>query len=1087
MSDTSKKRKMFISRIERFWISRFRFSLILLGMFIGRGAMAQVDWPNLGFAPVLSNGFAGPTSIGHARDGSGRLFIAEQAGRIWIIRNNTNLPTPFLEITNRVLSAGAEQGLLGLAFPPEYATDSHFYVDYTRQPDGAVVVSRFSLTADANVADPNSEEILMVIPKPYNNHNGGQLAFGPDGYLYIGVGDGGSEGDPDHRAQDPGQLLGKLLRIDVESGISPYAVPLDNPFAGNTNYAPEIWALGLRNPWRFSFDRTSGALYIGDVGQGTFEEINFQPAGSAGGQNYGWSIMEGPTNFHVPSGFTNFSALTLPVAVYDHAALPTDFNAAVIGGYVYRGPSSIRMDGIYFFGDFMCGWIWGLKQVQTNGQNATVMAHIASPGFLITTFGEDEQGQLYVADYRGGIYRLYDKRQVETPLFTPTNGIVTSNAVIVGCPTPGAEIHFTTNGVDPTLADPIVASGGTIQISSGATNKARGFRTDLSPSDVASALYSRVYTNRAATPVFSPRPGVIPAYSSVSISTTTTNASIYYTTNNTSPSTNSLLYSGPITLAGPAAVNFQAIAVANEYSNSAVASASYAVQPPPITTNPVFNPPSGPITNGTPVSISCSTTGATLYYALNQNPLTTNSPIYSQPLLLSGPVMVRAMATADRHTASQITIAQYSFMDLENTVVTTFAGMPTAGLTNGFRTLAQFSSPQSLCFDPAGNLYVADWGNNAIRRISPSGQVMTFAGTGVAGFQDGTSTNAQFNGPNGICADPAGNLYVAENACDNWRVRKLDTNGTVTTLYSSTGVCAANRQLEVGPDANLYLGDDAVVRQLMPDGGSAVIGGPGSCTAGWCDGVGIGVDTLTNVYAASQYSIWKMTPGGQPVSYAGSALGYADGPRLQARFLGPMDVAIDSTSNIFVSDRTSIRRIRPDGVVTALAGSSQSGYLNGSGARARFGFALGLCLDGSGNIYVADSANNSIRKISPDSAGIGIADDWQTAFFGRVGIDPNDDPDHDGMSNYAEFWAGTNPLDSNSVLKIENVQVLPGEPIRITWRSVAGKNYSVQCSDDLTNWHALGVMQAESSSTSILDTTFAELSKRFYRVSIAEF
>jgi hypothetical protein len=296
-----------------------------------------------------------------------------------------------------------------------------------------------------------------------------------------------------------------------------------------------------------------------------------------------------------------------------------------------------------------------------------------------------------------------------------------------------------------------------------------------------------------------------------------------------------------------------------------------------------------------------------------------------------------------------------------------------------------------------------------------------------------------------------------------------------------------NRQLEVGPDGNVYVGDGALVRRLLPNGSNTVVGGPGSCGNGWCDGVGIGVDGLTNVFAASQFTVWKIAPGAQPIAYTGNTSGYSDGPVAGARFQSVMDAAIDSSSNIFVSDKASIRKIRPDGMVTTLAGSSQSGYANGTGVKARFNSPVGLCLDALGNVYVADSGNNCIRKISPDTSRIGIADDWQLAYFGHIDIDPNDDPDHDGMSNYAEFWAGTDPLDANSVLKILNVQLASDGSPQITWQSVPGKNYSVQYSSDLLNWTALGSVQATGSIASMLDNTFAHVPQRFYRILVADF
>lgn len=250
---------------------------------------AAVDWPTLRFTQIVTNIFTAPTCITHAGDGSGRLFIVEQAGRIRIIQSNSVLTLPFLDIASRI-ATGGERGLLGLAFSPGFSTNGQCYVNYTRTNDGAIVVSRFQITADPNLADQNSEQVLLTVPQPFANHNGGQIAFGQDGYLYIGTGDGGSGGDPQNRAQNPSTLLGKILRIDVESGVTPYAIPPDNPFVSAPPFGPEIWAWGLRNPWRFSFDRETGDLYIGDVGEGSREEINFQPAGSSGGQNYGWRL-----------------------------------------------------------------------------------------------------------------------------------------------------------------------------------------------------------------------------------------------------------------------------------------------------------------------------------------------------------------------------------------------------------------------------------------------------------------------------------------------------------------------------------------------------------------------------------------------------------------------------------------------------------------------------------------------------------------------------------------------------------------------------------------------------------------------------
>jgi glucose/arabinose dehydrogenase len=366
----------------------------------------------------------------HAGDGSGRVFIVEQAGRIRIVRDGTLKPTPFLDLssagTDRVLCCG-EQGLLSVAFPPGFASKGYFYVNYTRKPDGATVVARYWLGEDPDLADPDSEQVILTIEQPFANHNGGQLAFGPDGYLYIGMGDGGSGGDPLGHAQDPASLLGKLLRTDVEldvhgpspsspapgpyvlflpmvlsSGTVPYVVPPDNPFVGVSGYRSVIWALGVRNPWRFSFDRVTGDLYIGDVGQGAYQEVDFQAASSPGGENYGWNIMEGLHCYNAASCDT--SGLTLPVAEYSHGT-GDNTGCSITGGFVSRGLSNPGLQGIYFFADYCQGRLWGLQY--SGGVWETSL--LLDSSYTITTFGEDQAGELFVADYAGGtVYQLVE-------------------------------------------------------------------------------------------------------------------------------------------------------------------------------------------------------------------------------------------------------------------------------------------------------------------------------------------------------------------------------------------------------------------------------------------------------------------------------------------------------------------------------------------------------------------------------------------------------------------------------------------------------------------------------------------------------
>jgi len=346
--------------------------------------------------PVIT-GLSSPVDITHAGDGSGRLFIVLQGGRIVIFDGVQIFSTPFLDITSLV-SSGGERGLLGAAFHPNYVGNGFFYVSYTNTA-GASVIARYSVSSDPNRADPTSGVIILTIPQPFSNHNGGQVHFGPDGYLYIGVGDGGSGGDPQNNGQDLGTLLGKILRIDVDSGL-PFTVPPDNPFVGIVGARDEIWSFGLRNPWRFSFDRLTGDMFIGDVGQNSWEEVNFQPSTSTGGENYGWRLMEGNSCFN-PATNCNNGTLTLPILVYDHGV-----GCSVTGGYRYRGSKNPNLTGLYLYGDFCTGLIWGAQEDGLGGWNTPVLL---DTNFSISTFGEDESGEIYFAHLsatNGAIYQV---------------------------------------------------------------------------------------------------------------------------------------------------------------------------------------------------------------------------------------------------------------------------------------------------------------------------------------------------------------------------------------------------------------------------------------------------------------------------------------------------------------------------------------------------------------------------------------------------------------------------------------------------------------------------------------------------------
>ena len=367
----------------------------------------------------IADGLNLPVQLRHAGDDSGRLFVIEQAGRIRIVRRGPASTggatwsvdeTPFLDISERVSCCG-ERGLLDVAFPPDYSVKQHFYVSYTNG-EGHTVISRYKTTVDPDKADPASEEVLLTIEQPHNTHNGGRLFFGPrDGYLYIGSGDGGAPAfnDPDNRGQDPSILLGTILRIDVESGVKPYAIPASNPFAQVEGYRGEIWAYGLRNPWGFAFDRQTGDLYIPDVGNITIEEVNYQPAASTGGENYGWRITEGSICFEqwgcvkgepceIEHWICSAEGQTSPVSEYNH-----EVGCAVVGGAVYRGPGIPSLQGVFLFADFCRGQIWGLRGGPQDKWQSPLLINSSLP---ISAIGEDQEGNVYVVGYQTGVISM---------------------------------------------------------------------------------------------------------------------------------------------------------------------------------------------------------------------------------------------------------------------------------------------------------------------------------------------------------------------------------------------------------------------------------------------------------------------------------------------------------------------------------------------------------------------------------------------------------------------------------------------------------------------------------------------------------
>ena len=380
--------------------SQYMFPIVgYLSLWISLVMLSPLSWglsgtPNIPHSfivlqPLVKHRFSKPIFLAPSPDQTNRLFVVEQNGHILIVKGDTVLPTPFMDIGEK-LSTGGERGLLGLALHPGFSENGRLFVNYTRREDGATVIAEYQVSSNPNQA-AQKESVLLVIPQPYGNHNGGMIAFGPDHYLYIGMGDGGSGGDPKNYAQNRNELLGKFLRIDVDQQ-RPYGIPPDNPFV-QENGQPEIFAVGLRNPWRFSFDRETGSLWAGDVGQNQWEEIDVIQKG----KNYGWRFLEGTHCFNPETNCRSVKNLVDPVTEYAHLS----GRCSVTGGYVYRGTKIPALLGTYVFGDFCSGEIWGYREGETR--------LLLTTDLQISSFGEAGDGELYVLGYEGEIFQIVAK------------------------------------------------------------------------------------------------------------------------------------------------------------------------------------------------------------------------------------------------------------------------------------------------------------------------------------------------------------------------------------------------------------------------------------------------------------------------------------------------------------------------------------------------------------------------------------------------------------------------------------------------------------------------------------------------------
>jgi len=390
--------------------------LLYLIVFIAESSFAQVEPTPLDVTiESYMTGLSNPVDIVFYND---TMFIVDQDGIINMAIDGTELSDPFLNITS-IVQFTNERGLLGLAFDPGFDTNRTFYVNYTNN-SGNTIIASYQTYDDSLMGDPGTGTILLTIDQPFANHNGGQIKFGPDGYLYIGMGDGGSAGDPGDRSQDPLELLGKMLRIDVTADS--YSIPIDNPFVDDSGTLDEIWALGMRNPWRFSFDMETGDLWIGDVGQYDYEEVDFQEASSSGGQNWGWRCYEGLHPFNT-SGCGPASDYDDPIFEYDHSGN----NCSITGGFVYRGDDSELLNGVYLGIDYCSGYLFGIRRLENNEIESY---NFGTNGFGFTAFGQDDNGEMYLAKSNGIIYKIVDPCHSQIPIINYTNdSLIVTNAV----------------------------------------------------------------------------------------------------------------------------------------------------------------------------------------------------------------------------------------------------------------------------------------------------------------------------------------------------------------------------------------------------------------------------------------------------------------------------------------------------------------------------------------------------------------------------------------------------------------------------------------------------------------------------------
>ena len=1037
-----------------------RIGLVILSILSGVlqiHAQTEPNWPAVDFTQVVS-GLNEVVDIQNAADGSNRLFLVQQQGQIRVLKNGVLLPTPLLDVASTIAPYG-EQGLLGLAFPPGFAQKKCFYIYYCRRGDNATILSRFQMSPNPDVAFDHTEEILMVTPKSDTNHNGGQLAFGPDGLLYISIGDGGGAGDPQRNSQNLTNRLGKILRIDVEntSPNLPYAIPASNPFATSATRSREILCWGLRNPWRFSFDSLTGDLFIGDVGEQEREEINFLSASSLNsGTNFGWSVKEGTLDF---AAQTNVVGILHPPA-FEYGR---SIGYSVTGGLVYRGANP-RLQGFYLFGDFATGQLLAMALPAQGGQVKTLKI----PWYGFSTFGKDEAGEIYFADYYGAaVYRINALNTLPPPSISQEAGVYTGRVTVtMSTDIPGAVVRYTTDGTPPSQNSPIFFPGSTVEKYEPFTLKAATFRVDLNQSPTVEAVYQlRPWVEIGGSDQLN-------NYTSIKLTSTSQGAEIHYTIDGSDPTRDSPLYSGEsgILIAHSQILKALAFKEGPGWLPGVISRKNFILA----VATPAFSQRFYDLYDL--VKVVCATSDATLHYTIDGSVPTLASPVWSTPQHLPSGTKITVLARKGemRSTSNTLEVAKMSaqktrfeqvgsgYMQLLKDVVyvnptTIFAvglvsiyrlsdgvwiGVPDISSQTGFQsgcftstgnlslvspgqrsisrlafTPFAIASPWDCApaypFDlvalPTGGFLVVDPQNHRVQKVTGSSAITAFAGTGVAGSIDGSAATATFNVPMGIAKDLSDNVYVSESA--GRRIRKISNEKMVTTL------------------------------------------------------------------AGSGVSAW------------------IDGPATTAGFVGPTSISMDRIGNLYVlekEDRVThgdrIRKVRPDGIVTTLYGPTFQSNTNDIISPDSFGlFGMeGIDVDQNGVLYIAGRNDRVFKAIQEDWDNDLIPDAAEVTLGSPfvVGVDDRlVDTDGDLFSNSAEWMAGNDPLLSSSY-PLERTQIeLRDGTVSLNLLCNAGETNQLEYSDDLHNWKPIGVPSTSAfRSVSSRFATPQFTRQRFYRL-----